>query len=84
MLRFFVFEDIDLKLGTLMYYSFLINIVRNIFFSKVNIFLFINTLIKENLDLVIFLLIEIYFKNIVFKSFKKLIYILIYMCIMSF
>ena len=31
---FFVYEDIDLKLGTLMYYGFLINIVKNIFFKN--------------------------------------------------
>ena len=35
---FFVFEDIDWKLGRLMYYDFQINIVRNNFFSKMGIF----------------------------------------------
>ena len=34
----FLFEDIDLKLGTLMYYSFIINILRIIFFLKIIFF----------------------------------------------
>ena len=38
MLIFFVFEDIGLKFGTAMYYGFLINIARNNFFEKINIF----------------------------------------------
>ena len=36
------FENIGLKLGTLMYYDFLINIVKNIFFSKNNNFDLLN------------------------------------------
>ena len=36
--NFFVFEDIGMKLGTLMCYGFLINIVRDNFFPKINIF----------------------------------------------
>ena len=35
-LIFFVFEDIDWKLGTLMNYSFLINIVKNKFSYSFN------------------------------------------------
>ena len=37
-LSFFVFEDIGLKFGTAMYFGFLINIARNNFFPKMNIF----------------------------------------------
>ena len=40
---FFVFENIDLKLCTLMYYDFLINIVKNNYFLKIGIFWFIDT-----------------------------------------
>ena len=32
------FEDIGLRLGTLMYYGFLINIIMKNFFPKINIF----------------------------------------------
>ena len=73
MLKFFVFEDIDLKLGTLVYYGFLINIVTKDFFKKINIFLFIDTFMKKSLHIVIFLLIQIYFKNLIFNIFNKLI-----------
>ena len=38
MLKFFVYEDIGLKLGTAMYHGFLSNIAKNIFFPKINIF----------------------------------------------
>ena len=38
MLKFFVYEDIGLKLGTAMYHGFLSNIARNIFFQKLIFF----------------------------------------------
>ena len=37
MFKFYVFEDIGLKLDKFMYYDFLINIVKNDFFKKMNI-----------------------------------------------
>ena len=57
MLKFvFVFEDINLKLGILMYYDFLINTVQNNFFLKISIFWFIDTFMKKkSLDLYQFL-----------------------------
>ena len=62
-LIFFVFKDIKMKLDTFMYYGFLINIDRNNFFPKVNIFDFIDAFMKKSLDFIIFLLNQIYFKN---------------------
>ena len=59
MLDIFIFQDIDFKLGTLMYYGFLTNIVMHNFFLKISIFGFIDTFMKKNLDFVI--LIQIYF-----------------------
>ena len=47
MLNFFVFEDIKMKLGILMYYGFLIDIVRNNFFPKMNILKFFDTSMKK-------------------------------------
>ena len=48
---FYVYEDVDLKCGTLMYYGFLINIVTNNLYIKINIFSFINTfLLREKLS----------------------------------
>ena len=54
--RFIVFEEINLKLGTLMYYGFGI-----MFFQKIIIFDLLTLLWKKSLNLVTFLLIQIYF-----------------------
>ena len=51
---FFVFEDIGLKFGTDMFYGFVINIARNNFFVKINIFWLLTLLWKKSLNFVIF------------------------------
>ena len=48
---FVIYEDISLKFGTLMYYNLIINNTRNDIFPKIDIFWFIDTLMKKNFRL---------------------------------